>query len=100
VKVKTETLRGRPLEVEGRTLVPIARRISGAWQQAVIGKRRLSGRGGGFVRLRPLALAEREGEEERLIPIPDRTGQTLLGILAVAVIVPLLLGVAVRLARR
>jgi len=70
------------------------------WRQATVGSHHLSARGGGFVRLRPLGLVERRGEEEHFIPIPDTTGQAMRGMLVAAVVIPLLLILAARLTRR
>lgn len=100
MNVQTNVVRGRRLEVEGRDLVPVAQETIGVWRKATIGSDHLSARGGGFVRVRPLGLVERQGEEERFFPIPDRTGHMLRGLLLAAVVVPLLLILAARLARR
>jgi len=99
MKVQTEVLHGRPLKAEGRELVPVVRRTTGMWRQATIGSG-LTARGGGFVHLHPLGVVERQGDEERFIPIPDKTGEALLGLLAMALAVPPLLLLASRLARR
>ncbi len=99
MKVQTEVVQGRPLDVEGRHLVPVARRTSGIRRRATISTG-VTGRGGGFVHLRPIGVVEQQGEEQSFIPIPDQTAQALWGMLAAAVIVPLLLILAARLARR
>jgi ABC-type uncharacterized transport system involved in gliding motility auxiliary subunit len=99
MKIRSKTVRGQPLEVEGRRLIPVARRTTALWRKALIGNR-VAAHGGGFVHLRPLGLVEQHGDEERFIPIRDQTRQALLGLLAAAIIVPLLLIVAVRMARR
>lgn len=100
MRVQSEVVRGRPIAVAGRQLVPVVRRTVGEWRQAVIGTRAVTARGGGLVRLRPLGFVERCGGQERLISIPDRTRQALQGMAAAAIIVPLLLMLAVRLSRR
>ncbi len=100
MKVRTEIVRGRPIQVEGRTLVPVVRQTTGSWQQATIGNHRLAGRGGGFVHLHPLGVVEQKGEEERFIPIPDVTARMLVGLFLAAVVVPLLLVIGLRLLRR
>jgi len=52
------------------------------------------------VHLQPVAILERDGEGECCIPIQDKTAQALGGLLLAAFVIPLLLAVAVRLARR
>ena len=99
MKVRAEVVRGRPIRVEGRELVPVVRRTVATFQRATIG-RGVSGRVGGLVRLRPVGIVERREAEERLLPIPDRTREVLWGMAAVAALVWLLCTVAVRLARQ
>ena len=100
MRVKTEVLRGKPILVEGRELVPVVRRTVGVMRQATSGKHHLSGRGGGFVHLHPVGFVERADGDERFIPIPDKTRQALKGLLAAAIVIPALLSVAARLSRR
>lgn len=100
MRVTTEVISGKPLKVGDRDLIPVVRRTVGVWRQATIGTRHNSAQGMAFVRLQPLGMLERRGEEERFIPIPDRTRQMLGGLLAAAVVIPLLLTLAVRLARK
>lgn len=96
----TEIIEGKPIRIAERELVPVARVTTYARRQAFVGTDRLAGRGGGFVRLRPVAIVERGKVGERRLPIQDKTALTLGGFLLAAFIIPLLLGVAVRLARR
>jgi hypothetical protein len=51
------------------------------------------------MRLRPVALVERSAAGERRIPLQDRTAQVVGGLLLAAFIIPLLLALAVRLAK-
>jgi hypothetical protein len=69
-------------------------------RRATIGKEHVTAHGGGFVDIVPLGVVEQLDDRERFIPIPDGTGRALLGLLAAAVAVPMLLTAAVRLARR
>jgi hypothetical protein len=69
-------------------------------RRALVGTKRVTGQGWGAVRLRPIAVLERTNEGERRIPIRDKTAQALSGFLLAAFIIPLLLAVAVRLARK
>ena len=95
-----EIVRGEPIRVGERELVPVVRVTTRARRQAFVGSDRLAGRGWSFVSLRPVAIVERSEMGERHIPIPDRTTQMLGGLLLAAFVIPLLLAVAVRLARK
>jgi hypothetical protein len=90
---------GQPIRVGARELVPIVRVTARGQRRAHVGNDELAGLGWGFVRLRPVAILERGASGERHIPIRDRTVQGLSGFLLAAFVIPLLLGVAVRLAR-
>ena len=94
-----ETVEGNPIRVGGRQLIPIVQMTSYARRYALVGTNRLACRGGGFAHLRPVAVVERDEEGERQLPIQDRTKYILSGLLLAAFIIPLLMAVAVRLAR-
>jgi uncharacterized spore protein YtfJ len=96
----SEVIEGEPIYVEGRELVPVVQVTTYARRRAFVGTNRLAGQGRGFVRLRPVAVLERGNMGERRIPIQDRTTQMFGGLLLAALIIPLLLALAVRLARR
>jgi len=96
----TEVIEGKPLCVEGRELVPLVRVTSRARRRAFVGSDRLAGRGWGFVAMRPIAILERSEAGECRIPIQDKTAQVLCGLLLAALVIPLLLALAVYLARR
>ena len=98
--VVSEVVEGEPIQVEGRELVPLVRVTTRVQRRALVGTERVSGGGWGAVRLRPVAVLERTEEGERRIPIRDKTAQALGGFLLAAFIIPLLLAVAVRLARK
>jgi len=93
-----ETIEGKPIQVGERGLVPLVQVTTRGQRRALVGADRVTGEGWGFVRLRPIAVLERSAGGERRLPIQDRTAQWLGGFLLAAFIVPLLLGVAVRLA--
>jgi len=106
--VRVEVVEGAPIRVGERALVPQVAVTSGGRRRAFVGREGISGRGWGFVRMRPVALLERsegpalsevEGSGRR-IPIRDTTAQALGGLLLAALVIPLLLALAVRLARR
>ena len=100
MKVKSEVVRGKPISVEGREIVPVVRRTVGRLQQATIGKHNVEGRGGGFVHLHPVGFVERANGNERFTPIPDKTRLSLIGMLAAALVIPALLSLVTRLARQ
>jgi hypothetical protein len=95
----TELIEGKPIHVGGREVVPLVRVTAYARRRALIGTDRLVGQGQVFVHLQPIAIVERSGKRARRIPIQDKTSQTLSGLLLAAFIIPLLLAVAIRLAR-
>jgi hypothetical protein len=95
----TEVVEGEAIHVGGRELVPVVRVTTHGQRRAFVGPDRLAGQGWGFVRLQPIAILERREGGERHVPIRDRTAEVLGGLLLAAFIIPLLLGVAVRLAR-
>jgi hypothetical protein len=100
VNIRTELVRGEPLQVNGRRLVPLVRRTSGVHRRARFGQQSTSAGGGGFVLLHPVGLVEQRGEKEVLVPVPDKTVQALLGMLVAGIVLPLILAIGVRLARR
>ena len=97
--VVSEVVEGEPIRVGGRELVPVVRVTTHGRRGATVGPDRLAGRGWGFVRLQPIAILERSESGERRASIRDRTAEVLGGLLLAAFIIPLLLAVAVRLAR-
>ncbi len=98
--IQSKVVRGQSRMVEGQMLVPVVRRTVGVTRKAVVGSNSVSAQGGGFVCLHPVGVVvEREGEET-ILPIPDRTRQTLLGMLVAAIVVPLLLSLGVWMGRK
>ncbi len=95
-----EVVEGEPICVAGCELVPIVRLTTYARRRAFVGSGQLAGQGWGFVHLQPVAIVERSKAGERRIPIQDKTMQALSGLFLAAFIIPLLLAVAVRLARK
>jgi uncharacterized spore protein YtfJ len=98
MKVHRETVHGEPMVVEGQRIEPVARRTVGVWRKATIGQE-ISGQGGAVVRLQPVGVRVGQGPEARFVPVHDRTRQILWIMLAAAVVVPLLLIIATRMAR-
>ncbi|MBL7064460.1 MAG: hypothetical protein ISS49_09700 [Anaerolineae bacterium] len=107
---------GKPIRVGTRELVPLVRVTGRVRRQAFVGSDRVGAQGWGFVRMRPVAILERDealalseacpepGRRvegcERRIPIEDKTAQALGGLLLAALVIPLLLALAVRLVRK
>jgi len=83
-----------------REIIPVVRVTTYARRRALVGAQRLTGQGGGFVHLKPIAIIARGPDGERRIPIPDKTVQILGGLLLVAFIVPVILMLAVQLMRK
>jgi len=94
-----EIIEGKPIRVGERELVPVVRVETSMQRRAFVGSDGLAGRGSYLVRMRPIAILERAGISERRTPIPDRTAQLLGGLLLAALVIPLLMIAATRLAR-
>jgi uncharacterized spore protein YtfJ len=95
-----KTIEGKPIRVEGRELVPVVRVEADVRRRAFVGTHGVAGEGAGLVRVRPVALVERGEAGERRILIPDRTAQLLGGLLLAALVIPALMLLAERIARR
>jgi hypothetical protein len=98
--VMIETIEGRPIHAGERELVPVVRVEADVRRWAFVGAAGLAGEGVGFVHMRPVAILERSEAGERCIPIPDRTAQLLGGLLLAALVIPALMLLAERIARR
>jgi uncharacterized spore protein YtfJ len=95
-----KTVEGRPIRVGERELVPVVRVETDVQRRVFVGAGRLAGEGAGFVHMRPVAILERSEAGERRIPIQDRTAQLLGGLLLAALVIPALMLLAERIARR
>ena len=96
--IQRRTIRGEPIRVGQREVIPEAQVISWLQRRATIGTHRSSGWGLGRVSIRPRALVECGPMGTRRIPIRDETMRMLAGLAAGAVFVWFLAEVAVRLA--
>lgn len=87
------TVRGDPIEVAGRTLIPVVRVASFARGQATVGSRATGGGGGGFAWVTPVAVLEStpagEPVGERRIAVVDATASALKGMATAAAVVAL-----------
>ncbi len=99
-RFRVETVRGDAYEVGGRRLTPVARITSFGKAKATIGARQVSGWGGGFVQVTPLAIVEETPEGERQIAIADRTSQAVRDLILGTVAIVLVLGLIRWLAGR
>lgn len=79
---EVKTVHGQPYDLDGRKLIPVARIVSAGKARATIGPNRISGWGGGFARITPVAILEETAEGERYIPISDATTAAVRGMLA------------------
>ena len=97
--LQVRTVRGTPIKVYGRTLIPVARVLSAVQHRATISVDRVEGSGWGFARTQPIALLEERNGKEKTLPIPDRT-RTVLGQMAmVALVIPMLCTAVIAVAR-
>jgi uncharacterized spore protein YtfJ len=71
--LQVKTVRGEPIRVDDRTLIPVVRVVSFGRARATIGRTRHGGWGAGFVSIRPVALLEETAHGQRRIQIADGT---------------------------
>jgi uncharacterized spore protein YtfJ len=86
---RIETVRGQPVHVGERTLIPVARIVSFGRARGTIGADRIGGWGAGFAWVTPVAVVEETPEGERCTPIADETAAALRGLLGAAVAITL-----------
>ncbi len=88
---RVKTIRGDPYYVGERELIPEARVISFGKARGTVGDKQVSGRGGGFVWIKPLAVIEVTSGGERRIPVQAGTAAAMRGMLTVTIAMTLLL---------
>ena len=93
-----EVVEGEGVRVGERELVPVVRVTRRVERRAYVGADGVAGQGRGFVRLHPEAVMERSATGERRFAIQDRTVWMLGALFLVALVVPLLAMVIVRIA--
>jgi hypothetical protein len=98
--LQIKTVQGTPIQVYGRTFVPIARAISYVKHRATIRKSGYGAAGWGAVWVRPLAVVEHDGDETHTMLIPNVTGTVLRQMAAVALALPVLCLAVISIARR
>ena len=97
---RVESVRGEPYVVGDRKLTPLMRVVSWGKARATIGTSRVTGWGGGFARITPLAILEETDEGETLITITDSTATALRGMALAAVASTIFFAMVRWLARR
>jgi hypothetical protein len=90
-KLRHDLVRGTPIAVDGRVLVPEARVTTLTLREATFGTRRTSVAGMRFSRVRPTALVEKTPDGERTYRIEDATGRALLALGIAAIAAPIML---------
>lgn len=86
--LRTEVIEGDPIQVRGRELVPLVRKISYVQRRASVGDGRVAGQGWGFVSLSPTAVLVHGGESGRHLVIRDQTAAWIRWLLLAALLVP------------
>ncbi len=87
--VRVSILRGNPLRVLDRTLVPVARLIPPHGHRGTIRRESVEGTGWRAEFVRPLAVLEDRAGMAHVLPIPDRTGTVLWQMALVALVIPI-----------
>jgi uncharacterized spore protein YtfJ len=82
--LRVRTVRGEPVRVGEVTLIPEARIISFGRARASIGKDQVSGSGGGFTQITPVAVVVVTPEGEKRIAIVDATASTVWRLVGLA----------------
>jgi uncharacterized spore protein YtfJ len=83
--LRIETVRGDPISAGGRELIPIVRVVSFGKASAMVGTKQVSGRGGGFSWIKPLAVVEVTEAGEQRIELQDGSAAAVRGMLAAAI---------------
>ena len=97
-RLRVETVYGEPYEVGGRRLIPVARITSFGKAKATIGTKQVSGWGGGFTQVTPLALVEDTPEGEHRIAVTDGEAQAIRKMVVGSAVMVLLFELIRRLA--
>jgi hypothetical protein len=96
----TEIVKGDPIQVEGRELVPLVRVTGRIRRRALLGSEGVSGGGWGFVYMRPVAILDRSGAGEHRLGIRSGTGRSFVWLSVAFLTVPLVAVLLVSLSRR
>lgn len=97
--IKVRLVEGTPVIIGEKKLMPVVQAISWNQRQAAVRQDSVNGFGVSATWLQPVAVLEETAEGHRRIPIRDETNRAALRLLAIALAVPLVLGLLVRLVR-
>lgn len=82
---RVKTVHGEPIQVGDWTLIPVVRVLSFGQARATIGSSSYGGWGGGFVRVRPVAVIAETEQGRQRIPIVDATSLAVRRLIWLAV---------------
>jgi hypothetical protein len=99
-KLRVDTVRGAPYLIAGRELTPIARVLSFGKARGTVSLTGVSGWGTGFAWVAPLGFVEEIEGSKHHIPVTDITGQALLAMAMVGLLLTVWLSAIRWLARR
>ena len=97
--IKVRLIEGIPITIGGKKLTPVVRAISWNQRQAAVRQDSVNGFGVVATWLQPVAVLEETAGGHRRISIRDETNRAALSLLAIALTVPLVLSLLVRLVR-
>ena len=95
--VTIKTIQGEPIVISEKELTPVARVVSFVKRSGTIREKTITGGGGGFVRIEPIAIMETSPAGTRRLSVHDETRRALAGMVAAALILPIILELAARL---
>ena len=98
--LRVKTVRGEGYSIGGRSLIPMVRIVSFGKARATVGGHEISGQGGGFVWIQPLAIVEVTPAGERRIPIDGETAAVVWRTVGLAVAIVLFFAAVRRLVGR
>lgn len=92
--VTVKTIQGESIAVGAKEFTPVARVVSFIRRSGTVKEKTITGGGGGFVRIEPIAILETTASGTRRLPVRDETRRALMGVLAVALLLPIVLELA------
>jgi hypothetical protein len=96
----TEIVRGDPIQVGGRELVPLVRLTSRVRRRAFVGSDGVGGGGWGFVHMRPVAMLDRSRNGEQRLRVRSETASSIVWLPLAFLVVPVVAGLLMYLSRR
>ncbi|MGD9028224.1 MAG: hypothetical protein PVG25_00250 [Anaerolineae bacterium] len=95
-----EIVRGDPIQVEGRELVPWVRVTSRVRRRAFLGDDGVGGGGWGYVHMRPVAILDRRGSNEHYLRFRNEAARWVLWLSLIFLAVPMVAVSLIVLSRR